>query len=350
MGKLGCLRCNPDRYPDPKEATKYYRGEVFEIQESVFTPIEEIFAKDSRLTGDALRRSRRSLRSIRTKEHATHKRRPGILMEYVVENAEIGVSNVWICIMATFEGTPIEDLPWIFRHFCMQVYTKNAAVVEDVHFHSLPDWYVRKATTQWIIMWPFKTTRGLGARWKETGGASWEQRATMVFGENNVDNLDKSCDERYLEWKKLCALRPGFAAEKEQEYRDYRKTWRESTAGSRTASLGSQESTAVSKQPLGYDAQSIISQIIYEDQVSVFNEKAQYAIYEPETRGPESVRSKRPRRRSRGPNRTSNTCSLASVNDGASVCGMGLKQRSPTREAFNNLAKRLAVVAPWGTA
>ncbi|OJT08389.1 hypothetical protein TRAPUB_728 [Trametes pubescens] len=148
-----CLKCVPDRYSGPQEATTFRRGEVFEIQESVFTPIEHIFAamRVSGLSGNALYRSQSSLHSIRTQERATHKHRPCILMEYMIRDAKLGVSGVYICLMGTFEKTPIENLPWIFRHFCLQVYTKNAAVVEDDHVHSIPEWPLR-GDMQWIIV------------------------------------------------------------------------------------------------------------------------------------------------------------------------------------------------------
>ncbi|OJT08388.1 hypothetical protein TRAPUB_727 [Trametes pubescens] len=171
----------------------------------------------------------------------------------------------------------------------------------------------------------------------------------MAFGANTTENLKDICEQRYREWKALCASRPGFAAEQEDEYRRYKNTWRGSTTGSRTASRGSQESTAVSRRP-GFDAQSIVSQTIYEDQISLFDGKAQCAVYQPGVGGAESVRRKRTRRRSKGSKGTSNTSSLASVNDKASVCSMGPKHRSPTREVFTNLTKRLSVVSLWGTA
>lgn len=211
-----CLRCGPDQHAGPEEHTTFRRGEVFEIQESVFTPIEHILAdmRVSGLAGEALRRSKSSLHSMRTKENATHKCRPCILMEDI-RKARTGMVGCNICVMATFERTPIEDLPRIFRHFCLQVYTKRATVMEDLHLHSLPEWSLRRGKTQWIIVWPFDTTRKLGGRWRALEG----ERTGMAFGEYAVGYLEDLCEMKNREWKALCESQPGFAAEQEDEYR-----------------------------------------------------------------------------------------------------------------------------------
>lgn len=218
---IRCLACSPDQHEGPEEETVFRRGEVFEIQESVFTPIEHILADMhgvSGLAGDALHRSRSSLHSMRTKENATHKCRPCILMNGVRRTRK-GMAGCNICLMATFEKTPIEKLPRVFRHFCLQVFTETAPVLETPHLHSLPKWR-RRSGMQWIIMWPFDTTRTLGGRWgARPGHGGCGKRTGMAFGENAMGYLDELCEMKDREWKELCYSQPGFAAEQEQEYR-----------------------------------------------------------------------------------------------------------------------------------
>ncbi|OJT08391.1 hypothetical protein TRAPUB_730 [Trametes pubescens] len=345
-----CLRCDTDDHAGPEEEAIFRSGEVFGIQESVFTPIEEILYRLSGLAGQALRRSRSSFHSLCKRANATHKRRPCILMDQTYRVSDKGVKSPRVCLMCTFEKTPIDDLPQIFRHFCLQVYTELADVLETAHIHSIPIWPLH-GEMQWIIMWPFQTTREMLGRWPRRGSkAGCGQRMGMAFGKKAMSQLDMLCKKKAKEWKAFCVSQPGFAEEQEDKIRKYKKTWKPSTTGSLTASRGSLESSALSAWRLGQDTQSIVSQTIHEDQVSLFDEKTPYAIYQPGVGTAESVRPKHTRRASKGSNRTSNAASLASVNGAASVCSMAPKHRSPTREVFTNFTKRIGVVAPWGTA
>lgn len=214
----GCPRCPPDQHPGPQERTTFRPGEVFGIRESVFTPIEHILVDmgGTGLTGDAYHRSQNSLHSICTQEKATHKKRPCILTEYT-RKAPTGMTGARICIMCTFEKTPIENLPLIFRHFCVQVYTEDAPAPQDVHLHSLPEWDLR-GDMQWIIMWPFNTTRELLGRWRVTP-PDCTQRPGMAFGVSAMKHIETISAEKDREWKAFCATQPGFAAEQERQYR-----------------------------------------------------------------------------------------------------------------------------------
>lgn len=209
-----CLRCGPDQHGDPEDEMMFYHGEVFGIRESVFTPIEDILRRISGLTGEALRRSRSSFYSLRSRGSATHKRRPCILMNRMIRKRNIGTVLPHVCLMCTFEKTPIDDLPRIFRHFCLQVFTENAKLLETTHLHSMPVWPM-PGEMQWIIMWRFQTTRELLGRWPTKAGCG--ERTGMAFGKKAMSQLNALCEKKQHEWKAFCETQPGFAEEQERQ-------------------------------------------------------------------------------------------------------------------------------------
>ncbi|KAI0365069.1 hypothetical protein BV20DRAFT_973631 [Pilatotrama ljubarskyi] len=83
---------------------------------------------------------------------------------HCVEDASLGVPGYRVCLMCTFDNTPLEDLPTIFQDFCVLVYLEDMGFLDDIHLHSLPEWPAGKAA-QLIIAWPYQTTRRLISRW-----------------------------------------------------------------------------------------------------------------------------------------------------------------------------------------
>lgn len=227
-----------DRFCQDETDSAYFAGEVFSIRESVFTPIENIFASPevSSLAGSELLRSQESLLSLCTRRESTLKLRPGILTKDIL-NPLHNPRGAVVCLMATFEGTPMEELPYVLRYFCCPVFANGAADYTKAHFHCIPRW--SKPST-WIIAWPFETKRALETRWftpeewaKRRGQwtpGSWDEEAAadgsegakrigMAFGPESTDELRDHCYQLRTSWKRQCKKDSLFALEHEKEYR-----------------------------------------------------------------------------------------------------------------------------------
>lgn len=216
-----CRRCDftgGDQYKFPESSKGYHSGEVFGIKDSVWTPIEEIFTNAtpglSRSDPSAASRSRESLRRLRRKADETFKNRPCILMNNFTGEGK-GVLRPHVCLMATFEKTPIELLPRIMAFFCIIVMPHEPyPSPETAHLHSLPEW---PGIGSWVIAWVYSATRPLGKRWPLPEGC--RDRAGMAFGSIAFDKLFAACQAKKEEWKECCKKNPDFAREHENEYR-----------------------------------------------------------------------------------------------------------------------------------
>ncbi len=233
-----CAHCHGDGSSDrlsPYELETFYcAGEVFSIRESVFTPIEEMFTTRavSSLTGDELQRSRVSLETLRTRNEDTLKARPGILLKEF-RTPCLDRRGAIICLMATFEGTPMDDLPRVFPYFCCPVYPNDGVNSAHRHFHCLPQW--DKPST-WIIAWSFRSRRSLGIRWltpenwekmqgkgdqgkPEDVAADRAERTGMAFGPQATMELSDYCSKLRHSWMLQCRKNRLFSLEHEREYR-----------------------------------------------------------------------------------------------------------------------------------
>ncbi|OSC97336.1 hypothetical protein PYCCODRAFT_1471947 [Trametes coccinea BRFM310] len=300
-----CTHALSDTYLRDESANDSYAGEVFSIEESIFTPIEHILADPevSGLKGEALNTSRASLASFCTREHATYKLRPCILMDTWVDRPFGEVIQPLICLMATFENTPFTHLPRILRYFSILVYPNLVRLTPDIlnHIHSLPPWPTFKTDRyQLIVAWPFRTTRKLLDRWltpaaktlrssrpaistpgldrEPHSGASTSQRRGMAFGKYAMRQLRNACSTLRSEWMRKCQEDVNFAAEHEAEYRAWQKARKDELAEPEFSwggdSVRSQASAARRKKaPPSRYSKSVLSMPIIEGQESEFHTK-----------------------------------------------------------------------------
>ncbi|KAH9889294.1 hypothetical protein C8Q73DRAFT_707022 [Cubamyces lactineus] len=178
-----CVAGLRDSHFHEEKLTDFAIGEVFSIEESVYTPIEHIFSDPnvSGLRGVCLNHSATSLNNLRTRVQATTKTpRPCILSQISLKTRLEDLINPLIYLMATFEGAPMHTLPPIYQFFCIAVHptlplcpaqTPPTIPLYDpeIHVHSLPEWPSSVSSSgqcsQWIIAWQFRTTRPLLGRW-----------------------------------------------------------------------------------------------------------------------------------------------------------------------------------------
>ncbi|KAI0653317.1 hypothetical protein C8Q70DRAFT_1036629 [Cubamyces menziesii] len=307
-----CFSCEnglPDvhRSVEAEEAADYIRGEVFSIEESVYTPIEHIFADPnvSGLAGANLNHSTASLNKLCTRNQATNKTpRPCILAGSFPNTKLEDIKNPSIWLMATFEGTPMSTLPPIYQFFCIAVHpTPPLCPLEasraislpspGFHLHSLPEWPTPGPnSSQWIIAWEFETTRPLLGRWLtpqarkkarlSSCGSTEEaarvenshrgERIGMTFGPRATMLLRAQTAEHRNAWIQLCKTDKQFALARQKEFQEWR-----SAGGRRRSMCGSKVSCTTGSQKEGhckarssYVGHSILNETIHEDGASVY--------------------------------------------------------------------------------
>ncbi|KZT71948.1 hypothetical protein DAEQUDRAFT_736437 [Daedalea quercina L-15889] len=110
-------------------------GDIYRMEQSVKTPIELILAQSaqalSRRSFSTTSNSTNSATARRTKL----KGRPCIITS---DRSSQLSQKTSIYLMATYEDTPIEEMPEIFRHFSIAVYPNTSEQL--VHLHTAPDW------------------------------------------------------------------------------------------------------------------------------------------------------------------------------------------------------------------
>ncbi|KAI0774889.1 hypothetical protein BD413DRAFT_537397 [Trametes elegans] len=228
--------------PCTGKSLTYQAGQVFRIRESIFTPVEEIFSNRgvSNLTGDQPRRSRMSLDSLGTRHRATQNIRPCILMKDVLRPPRV-VTNASICLMATYEGQPIEDLRRVMQYLSIPVFPidPHALDVDGMHLHSHTEW---TRAPCWIMAWLYSTKRPLGTRWLTPQarqcatagqGQLWTESGIvepacdgMTFNEDAYFELKTQWQARPDQWITSCKKSAFFASGHEKEYREYLEGYR----------------------------------------------------------------------------------------------------------------------------
>ncbi|KAI9067448.1 hypothetical protein FKP32DRAFT_1643924 [Trametes sanguinea] len=329
-----CERTSFDAHMGGESANKFFQGEVFSIKESIFTPIEHILANPevSGLKGEALDASRASLKSFRTRLHATYKLRPCVLMDTVLGCPLERIIDPLICLMGTFAETPFEELPRVLRFFSISVYPNLVHPTPGLfkHIHSLPPWpRFKKDRYQLIVAWPFETTRKLLGRWLTPAAkrkrmglsaaqrlpysapslASPPQREGMAFGKHAMRELLEVCNTLRVEWMRKCQENEKFAAEHEAEYRAWLKAKKDELAkpefslGGDTIRSHTSAARRKSAPPSRY-GRSVLSMPIIEGRESVFHAKLS---------GHDAATSQKAPSVSRGPHKSLETCSLQSA-------------------------------------
>ncbi|KAI0629530.1 hypothetical protein C8Q77DRAFT_292081 [Trametes polyzona] len=260
----------------PESSRRYFTGEVFQIKDSVWTPIEHALASVAsllRLSDAARNRSEQSLQSLMDRDHATRKDpRPCIVMADIFNSRE-GSKRPYVCLMATFDGTPIDEMPRIMRFFCVPV-TPHDLFSPDIHLHSLPEW---PTANGWIIAYPYWATRPLGGRWRAPNAG--EARKGMAFGVLAMKELEQTCTAKHEAWKDMCRRNPVLANEYEREYRLHLRTWSRSRSRISSKCSGSSckswdsESYHCKKTHQRMPSRSILSHTLFENEVVDFHTK-----------------------------------------------------------------------------
>ncbi|KAL1945507.1 hypothetical protein VTO73DRAFT_2358 [Trametes versicolor] len=198
----------------------------------------EVFCVLSQLGGDVFRRSRASLDSLRTRRQATKKIRPGVLLKKI-DGPLLNLRHAQICLVATFESTPMGELPGVFQYFCLPIFPNGAVNCGKFHLHCIPDWTEPKS---WIFAWVFETTRPLESRWlteeewakkcrggredpffPELGDIASGTPTGMAFGVDAVAELKKRCRALRQSWMQRCHRDRQFAIRHEKEYREFKE-------------------------------------------------------------------------------------------------------------------------------
>ncbi|KAL7277706.1 hypothetical protein ACG7TL_008641 [Trametes sanguinea] len=293
-----------DTYPGVESADTFLAGEVFSVQESIYTPIEHILSdpKVSGLTDAEANNSRTSLEKFQTRARATVKSRPCILMFPIHDQSFHHITNAMLCVMTTLNGLQYENLPEIFHFFGILVHPNHIPTGNDstrFHLHALPPWpMLKKNRHQLIIAYRFRTTRKLDERWwtpevrraELTMGSTVSlsqdpalfrtatcERQGMSFGKYAMSQLRDKCDNLRDEWIQKCRADRTFAIEREREYRAWQNL--ESQLDDRSfmgdtftrRSRKSQASAARRIVPPTRGEGSILHATIFEDQESVFH-------------------------------------------------------------------------------
>ncbi len=191
-------------------------GDAYTINESVCTPIYDILRQpESNLDRTQFVQSNESFRSMFTQTTATRNDdgRPCILMEYYKEAPRRKVMRK-VCLVTTYWGRPISELPKIFREFSIPVFPNYAITPDcDCHVHSLPKWSREDA---WIIAWVFRTNRPLIHRMRAKREMS-EHRENLVFGRTAMAYLKRDADNKRSEWVEKCK-KPNFGRAYAKEF------------------------------------------------------------------------------------------------------------------------------------
>lgn len=177
-------------------------GDVFAIRESVYTPIYDILRQNFSNLGRPLwSRSVESYHDILQKDRATEKwGRPCIMMDPEPRYDKTVCIPRRMCIIASFEGKQITDLPEIFQEFCMPLYCDDAPVEGSDHLHSTPGWTKRA----WVICWVFHSNRRLISRWGRDPKHPERPTQTWVFGDTAMRLLEEKISEKTVEWQRKC--------------------------------------------------------------------------------------------------------------------------------------------------
>ncbi|KAI9059913.1 hypothetical protein FKP32DRAFT_1735103 [Trametes sanguinea] len=182
-------------------------GHVYQIRESVRTPIEQLLIDSctnldpDSLTFNASAQSLSYLSSQRS--FRSRKCRPCIIAGEGRQKwgrlSEGGLATPDICLMATFEGTDISKMPFIFQHFCIPVFP-NDAIQEGT-----PPFFIRSEPINWmkqnvwVIGWLFQSTHRLQGRWRAR-----ERPYDRGFSQDVMRSLVRECESRKDAWREIC--------------------------------------------------------------------------------------------------------------------------------------------------
>ncbi|RPD71474.1 hypothetical protein L226DRAFT_176220 [Lentinus tigrinus ALCF2SS1-7] len=179
-------------------------GDVYSIQESVYTVIFDILLSSRIVDRGIERRCDQAAQRLKKKDHATEKIRPCIAMSDGISSA-----TPLVCLTASWEQTPLADLPRLFRHFSIPIHRNRIISDNSNHYHSSPEWDIENA---YVLAWSFESTRPLVNRWpgRETGTPPDQP---YVFGNTTLKRIVSDCKYKQKEWLAMCSEDPNFAVE-----------------------------------------------------------------------------------------------------------------------------------------
>lgn len=195
------------------------RGHVIAINASIHQPMAEIIGKSNIVemrekyqrkgaTLSSISKATQSSKNTRTSTvqsqtqasgNTVLKSRPAIVVSNPMDNK----GKARVCLMATFEGTPLNELPELLQQFCMPVYPdKPPGVDENYHFHTSPEWR-GGGHVQWVILWPFYPPyRIVGSsvdHWTDNRSPG---RTHFSVDLKNLNYITGESQRKWQQWKK----------------------------------------------------------------------------------------------------------------------------------------------------
>ncbi|KAI0629522.1 hypothetical protein C8Q77DRAFT_1140728 [Trametes polyzona] len=234
-----------------------------------------------------------------------------------------------VCVMATFEQTPLEELPLIMQFFCVCVASYLAIPAQDtLHLHSQPAWQKLGA---WIIAYAFVASRPLEGRWR-TPHDPKRDRSGVSFGTKAMAHLDAICTQKRRSFKKRCVANPGLASAWEKEYRLHVRS-----RASRHSCSSSKYSFSAAPHANVFmsSGQSVLSQTIVEDEVTDFIADSKSSLFEQQERPHHTAPYNK-----RAGGRPSSIASVASSIDQRSPRGIHRSSFSSLKNRFIPLRQR----------
>ena len=211
-----CHNCSAGTLDIPlyQPALHAQKGDVCCTWDSVYSPIWEILGmedNDSQLfrSFNYSRATFSSLASSGVSSRVTKGRstpRPCVVLKSDRKGATL-IST--ICLMTTYDATPITQMPYIFQHFSLAVFPNVSPSLRatDGHIHILPPW---TNSNQWIIAYPFNSKRTEYRkelrRWRNTH----DGRDNFRLGRLAFAQLIERCELNLASWQQLCVADPGF--------------------------------------------------------------------------------------------------------------------------------------------
>jgi hypothetical protein len=190
---------NPCSLPERHERHRlidgpFVVGDICAVDASTSHPIHNTFAGPggSGLSISAVGSARSSLTRLTNVHHELLPRRPALICPAQVRTRS---NRPWICLMGTFGGDSIDELPAVLRHWLVPVHPTLSD--KPQHLHTSPEWEVR--TSQWICANPYQYPRQYGRicdRWQSAGTHYRVSHQAMLA-------FVRLCNKKRYEWSLL---------------------------------------------------------------------------------------------------------------------------------------------------
>ncbi|KAI0350651.1 hypothetical protein OH77DRAFT_1572355 [Trametes cingulata] len=192
-------------------------GKVYMVQESIRTPMELLFQHPiSNLDSNSwlFQESQRSLSYLSSNQSGrSRKKRPAMTTGQVLGRHHLHDEDrrAEIYLMASFEDTPIDRIPYAYQHFVVPVAPNHALDImpRPYYVRAYPKDWVKTGT--WIIAWPFKSAHPLERLWTRKSSPNYRE-----FDAETVTTLKGVFESRQESWRILCLdkkVAMGFAKE-----------------------------------------------------------------------------------------------------------------------------------------